>query len=27
MKLSDYVIQFVIDLGVKHVFFLPGGGL
>jgi acetolactate synthase-1/2/3 large subunit len=26
MKLSDYVIQFVIDLGVKHVFFLPGGG-
>jgi acetolactate synthase-1/2/3 large subunit len=26
MKLSDYVIQFVIDLGVKHIFFLPGGG-
>jgi len=26
MKLSDYVIQFVINLGVKHVFFLPGGG-
>ncbi len=26
MKLSDYVIQFVIDLGVKHVFLLPGGG-
>jgi len=26
MKVSDYVIQFVIDLGVKHLFFLPGGG-
>jgi len=26
MKLSDYVIQFVIDLDVKHLFFLPGGG-
>ena len=26
MKLSDYVVQFVIDLGVKHIFFLPGGG-
>jgi acetolactate synthase I/II/III large subunit len=26
MKLSDYVIQFVADQGVKHVFMLPGGG-
>jgi acetolactate synthase-1/2/3 large subunit len=26
MKLSDYVIQFVADLGVKHVFLVPGGG-
>ncbi len=25
MKLSDYVIDFVARLGVKHVFFLPGG--
>lgn len=26
MKLSDYVIRFVADLGVKHVFMLSGGG-
>ena len=26
MKLSDYVIGFVADLGVKHLFLLPGGG-
>lgn len=26
IKLSDYVINFVLKLGVKHVFFLPGGG-
>jgi acetolactate synthase-1/2/3 large subunit len=26
IKLSDYVIQFVADLGVKHIFVLPGGG-
>ncbi|MEP6821234.1 MAG: thiamine pyrophosphate-binding protein [Chthoniobacterales bacterium] len=26
MKLSDYVLQFVADQGVKHVFLLPGGG-
>jgi acetolactate synthase I/II/III large subunit len=26
MKLSDYVIQFVANLGVKHVFLVPGGG-
>lgn len=26
MKLSDYVIQFLADAGVKHVFMLPGGG-
>ena len=26
IKLSDYVIRFVADLGVKHVFMVPGGG-
>src|SRR5262245_3787288 len=26
IKLSDYVMQFVARLGVKHVFMLPGGG-
>lgn len=26
MKLSDYVMRFVADLGVKHVFVLTGGG-
>src|SRR5580704_4113834 len=26
MKLSDYVIEFVANLGVKHVFLVPGGG-
>jgi acetolactate synthase-1/2/3 large subunit len=26
MKLSDYVIQFVADQGVKHVFLVVGGG-
>jgi len=26
MKLSDYVIQFIADAGVRHVFLLPGGG-
>ncbi len=26
MKLSDYVIDFLARLGVKHVFFLSGGG-
>jgi acetolactate synthase-1/2/3 large subunit len=26
VKLSDYVIQFIADLGIKHVFMLPGGG-
>jgi acetolactate synthase-1/2/3 large subunit len=26
MKLSDYVFQRVAELGVKHVFMLPGGG-
>jgi acetolactate synthase-1/2/3 large subunit len=25
-KLSDYVLQFVADLGVKHVFLVTGGG-
>nr|NNM91501.1 thiamine pyrophosphate-binding protein [Bacilli bacterium] len=26
IKLSDYVMRFIEDLGVRHVFFLPGGG-
>lgn len=26
MKLSDFVFQAIADAGVKHVFFLPGGG-
>jgi acetolactate synthase-1/2/3 large subunit len=26
IKLSDFVIDFIADLGVKHVFMLPGGG-
>ena len=26
MKLSDYVIDFIIKQGVQHVFMLPGGG-
>ena len=26
MKLSDYVIQFIADQGVKHVFLVTGGG-
>ena len=26
MKLSDYVIRFIADLGVKHVFLVTGGG-
>jgi acetolactate synthase-1/2/3 large subunit len=26
MKLSDYVIRFIAENGVKHVFMLPGGG-
>src|SRR5438067_2095545 len=26
MKLSDYVVRFVADQGVKHVFLVPGGG-
>jgi acetolactate synthase-1/2/3 large subunit len=26
IKLSDYVINFVSSLGVKHIFILPGGG-
>lgn len=26
MKLSDYVVQFVADHGVKHVFLVTGGG-
>src|SRR5512135_1794035 len=26
MKLSDYVFQRVAEMGVKHVFMLPGGG-
>jgi hypothetical protein len=26
MKLSDYVIRFIAQQGVKHVFTIPGGG-
>jgi len=26
MKLSDYVVRFVAEQGVKHVFLVPGGG-
>jgi acetolactate synthase-1/2/3 large subunit len=26
MKLSDYVVRFIANLGVKHVFLVPGGG-
>lgn len=26
VKLSDYVVEFVADQGVRHVFMLPGGG-
>jgi acetolactate synthase I/II/III large subunit len=26
MKLSDYVVEFIADLGARHVFMLPGGG-
>jgi len=26
MKLSDYVVQFLADRGVQHVFLLTGGG-
>lgn len=26
MKLSDYVVRFIADQGVKHVFLVPGGG-
>ena len=26
MRLSDYVLRFVANLGVKHIFLVPGGG-
>lgn len=26
MKLSDYVVRFIADQGVKHVFLVTGGG-
>ena len=26
IKLSDYIFRFIADLGVKHVFMVPGGG-
>ena len=26
MKLSDYIVRFVVDQGVKHVFLVTGGG-
>jgi len=26
IKVSDYVIGFLAEKGIRHVFFLPGGG-
>jgi acetolactate synthase-1/2/3 large subunit len=26
VKLSDYVVGFIADLGVRHLFMLNGGG-
>lgn len=26
MKVSDYVIQFLADLGIRHIFYVSGGG-
>lgn len=26
MKLSDYIAEFIYNLGVRHIFMLPGGG-
>nr|MCU0602284.1 thiamine pyrophosphate-binding protein [Desulfobacterales bacterium] len=26
IKLSDFVMNFIVDAGVRHVFMLPGGG-
>ena len=26
IKLSDYVMNFLAELGTKHIFMLPGGG-
>lgn len=26
IKVSDYIIKFLVNIGVKHVFMLPGGG-
>ena len=26
MKVSDYIFDYIASLGVKHVFYLPGGG-
>lgn len=26
IKVSDYVVQFMVDRGVKHLFMVPGGG-
>ena len=26
MKLSDYVVDFLVQQGLKHLFLLPGGG-
>src|SRR5271165_2254809 len=26
MKLSEFVVQFIADAGVRHVFLVPGGG-
>ena len=27
MKVSDYVSQFLVDIGIKHVFLISGGGM
>ncbi len=26
MKLSDYIFRFISEVGIQHIFFLPGGG-
>jgi len=27
MKLSDYIIKFLEDAGIKHAFLISGGGI
>ena len=26
MRVADYIFEFIAKQGVKHIFFLPGGG-